>query len=60
MDEHIKEALIEIVGKQNYTDNLIDMVSYSYDASEHKHRPSCAVWPEETQQVSKILQLANK
>jgi glycolate oxidase len=35
------------------------MVSYSYDSSEHKHRPSCALWPESTQQVSEILQLAN-
>jgi glycolate oxidase len=60
MDEHIKAALIEIVGEKNYTDNLIDMVSYSYDASEHKHRPACAVWPEDTEQISKILQLATR
>jgi len=59
MDDTIKQALIEIVGEKNYTDSLIDMVSYSYDASEHKHRPSCAVWPESTEQVSKILKLAN-
>ncbi len=59
MDGHIKRALIDIVGEKNYTDSLIDIVSYSYDASEHKHRPLCAVWPEETEQVSKILKLAN-
>ncbi|MBN1225962.1 MAG: FAD-binding protein [Deltaproteobacteria bacterium] len=35
------------------------MVSYSYDASEHRHRPSCAVWVESAEQVSEILKLAN-
>ena len=60
MDEKIKKALIQIVGEQNYTDNLIDLVSYSYDASEHSHRPSCGVWPESAEQVSAILTLANQ
>lgn len=59
MDEKIKQALIEIVGKENYTDSLIDMVSFSYDASEHSHRPACAVWPSDADQVAKILRLAN-
>ncbi|NIQ37839.1 MAG: FAD-binding protein [Proteobacteria bacterium] len=35
------------------------MVSYSYDASEHSSRPSCAVWAETTEQVSEILKVAN-
>jgi glycolate oxidase len=60
MDEGLKKALIEIVGEQNYTDNLIDMVSYSYDASEHSHRPSCGVWAETPEQVSELLKLANR
>ena len=59
MDEKIKKPLIQIVGEKNYTDSLIDMVSYAYDSSEHRHRPACAVWPESTKQVSEILQLAN-
>jgi glycolate oxidase len=59
MDEKIKKALIEIVGDDNYTESLIDMVSYSYDASEHRHRPSCGVWATTAEQVSRILQLAN-
>ncbi|MBI4776284.1 MAG: FAD-binding protein [Deltaproteobacteria bacterium] len=36
------------------------MVSFSYDASEHHHRPSCAVWVETAEQVSQILKLANR
>jgi len=60
VEERIKQALIGIVGEKNYNDSLIDMVSYSYDASEYKHRPSCGVWPEKTEQVSEILKLANE
>jgi glycolate oxidase len=59
MDKDIKDSLIHIVGEKNYTDSLIDMVSYSYDASEHSHRPSCGVWAESTEQVSEIMKLAN-
>jgi glycolate oxidase len=60
MDEEIKQELIKIVGEENYTERLIDMVSYSYDASEHSHRPSCGVWPGTAEQVSEILKLANR
>jgi len=60
MDKEIKQALTDIVGEKNYTDNLIDLVSYSYDASEHRGRPGCGVWAETTEQVSEILKLANR
>ena len=40
MEERIKQELVRIVGEENYTERLIDMVSYSYDASEHFHRHS--------------------
>ena len=59
MDEKVKQSLIEIVGEENYTDSLIDMVSYSYDASEHSHRPFCAVAPKTAEQIAEILKLAN-
>lgn len=60
MDQTVKQALIEIVGQPNYTDSLIDLVSYSYDASEHRSRPLCAVWVDTAEQVSEILKLANR
>jgi len=60
MDEKIKQTLIEIVGEESYTDSLIDMVSFSYDASEHSHRPTCAVWAESAEQISEILKLSNR
>ena len=60
MEASIKQDLIEIVGEQNYTESLIDLVSYSYDASEHTHRPNCVVWPETVEKISQILRLANR
>ena len=60
MDDTIKETLIDIVGRQNFTDSLIDLVSYSNDASDHYHRPEAAVWPASTEHVSRILIIANK
>jgi glycolate oxidase len=59
-NETLKKALIEIVGEENLTDRLIDMVSYSYDSSEHSHRPDCAVWATTTEQVSRIVKLADE
>jgi glycolate oxidase len=60
MDETVKKTLIDIVGEKNYTDRTIDIVSFSYDASEEFSRPGCGVWVETTEQVSKILKLANR
>ncbi len=60
MEEKIKQMLIDVVGDKNFTDHQIDMVSYSYDASEHRHRPTCGLWAETTQQISEILKIANK
>jgi glycolate oxidase len=59
LDNSVKQALIDIVGQQNFTDALIDRVSYAYDSSDHKHRPDAAVWPTSSDQVSKILTMAN-
>lgn len=59
MDRTTRQELIEIVGPDNYTEDLIDLVSYSYDASNCRHRPDCAVWATCTDQVSRILALAD-
>ncbi len=60
MDDSIKQALTDIVGQSNFTDSLIDLVSYSYDSSDHEHRPDAAVWPATSEQVSGILIMANE
>ena len=60
MDAKLKQELIDIVGQEHFTDNLIDLVSYSYDASHFTSRPFCGVWPRTAEQVSEILKLANR
>ncbi len=60
MDGKTKTALMEIVGEDGFTDSLMDLISYSKGASEHKHRPDAAVWATNTGQVSEILKLANR
>jgi len=55
-----KQRLIEIVGTENFTDQLEELIPYSYDASMNVHRPDGAIWPESAEQVAKIVQLANE
>jgi glycolate oxidase len=60
MNEKLKQDLIQIVGEASVTESLIDMVSLSYDASEHSHRPEAGVWAESAEQVAEIMKLANR
>jgi glycolate oxidase len=60
MEPRVKESLREIVGEENFTDSLIDLIAYAKDASEFKQRPDAAVWPVDRDQISAILKLANK
>jgi glycolate oxidase len=60
MEPGITASLADIVGQENFTDSLIDLIAYAKDASEFKHRPDAAVWPINTEQISKILKLATK
>ncbi len=60
MNAQVKQKLIEIVGQENFTDDLIDLVSYSYDASHFTSRPFCGVWPQKAEQISEVLKLANR
>jgi glycolate oxidase len=60
MDPEIRHALMDIVGSENFTETLIDLVSFSSDASEHQHRPDAAVWVQNTDQVSAVLKVATE
>jgi glycolate oxidase len=60
MMQETKEKLKEIVGQDNFSDSLIDLIAYSKDASEFKHRPEAAVWPANREQVASVLKLANE
>lgn len=55
-----KQKLVEIVGTENFTDQLEELVPYSYDASMNVHRPEGVVWPETVEQIVEIVTLANE
>ena len=55
-----KQKLIDIVGADHFTDQIEELVPYSYDASMNVHRPDVAVWPESTDQVAEIVKFANE
>jgi len=60
MNQALKDKLKQIVGEANFSDALIDMVSFASDASEHKGRPWAAIWPTERDQVQQVVLLANQ
>ena len=60
MDKKVKQCLEEIVGAENFTDSLIDLIAYAKDASEHRHRPDAAMWPVTVEQIVATLKLANQ
>ncbi|MFP4087241.1 MAG: FAD-binding oxidoreductase [Desulfobacteraceae bacterium] len=59
MEQRLKQAVRDIVGPENYSEALIDLISHTYDASAHHHRPDVSVWPVNTKQVSRLLNLAH-
>jgi glycolate oxidase len=59
VEDRIRKSLIEIVGEERFTDDLIELVPYAYDASDHDRRPDSAVWPTRVEEVSMILALAS-
>ncbi len=66
----VYSKLAEIVGHKNVSNSEADKISYSKDFSwkaqtqfRHKNRmfpPDFIVWPEEVEQISKIVRLANE
>ncbi|KIX15511.1 FAD-binding oxidoreductase [Dethiosulfatarculus sandiegensis] len=60
MSEKLYDFLEKTVGKDLWTKDLIDLVSYSSDASLNKNRPEAGVWPETAEQVAAILAFCNR
>lgn len=54
------QKLKKIVGEQNVITNEIELICYSRDMSVHVGKPEVIVFPNSTQEVSKILSLANE
>lgn len=61
MEEEIIRELAKIVGDDYITTDDADLVAYSSDVlSSAFKKPDCVVMPENAQQISEILKLANK
>ncbi len=54
------EKLKKIVGEQNVITDEIELICYSRDMSVHVGKPEVIVFPNSTEEVSKILSLANE
>jgi len=57
----IKGELVKIFGANNVTDSEINLLPYSYDATEQEpHMPDFVCIVENTEQVSRVIHLATK
>ncbi len=53
------EQIGTIVGESNYSTRIADLYTYGFDASIHHVTPEIVVQPRSTEQVSKLMKLAN-
>ncbi|MBW1790115.1 MAG: FAD-binding protein [Deltaproteobacteria bacterium] len=60
MNPDVKKSLEAIVSPENFSDQLIDLVSYSSDATSRRHRPEAAVWVTDADQVADVLAFCNR
>jgi glycolate oxidase len=61
MNSITKQELKLIVGSQNYFDSTEDKLVYSYDGTPiYRQLPEAIVFPQNEEQISKILKLANQ
>lgn len=60
MQESILSEIQAIVGKENFSTNIAEIYAYGFDASIHRILPDVVVRPRNTEEVQKIVLLANK
>lgn len=60
MEPQIFQKLVDIVGKGHCFRSVEELHCYSYDSSKHSFLPDAVVLPDATDQVSAIMQLADK
>ncbi len=61
MDKFVKDKLKSIVGAQSYFDSEEDKLVYSYDGTPiYQQLPEAALFPQNAEQISTILKLANQ
>ncbi|MDD1747030.1 MAG: FAD-binding oxidoreductase, partial [Methanomassiliicoccales archaeon] len=60
MDQSDIDAIEGIVGEGRYSTKVAELYAYGFDASIHHHSPEIVVQPTSTDQVSRIVKLANE
>ena len=55
-----KDALIDIVGRKNVSDDPADLHSYAYDATETRYLPDAVVVPTTVDQISRLMKFAGR
>ncbi len=59
MEEHIIKEIEAIIPKDRVLLDIQDRYSYSYDASFGEYLPDIVIQPENTEEISKLIKLAN-
>jgi glycolate oxidase len=60
MEADVISKLCQVVGDENCSTRTADLYTYGFDASIHHESPDIVIRPENTQQVSEIVKLANE
>lgn len=59
MNPQVIEKIIDIVGKEHVSTAMADQITHSYDATQEQHLPDVVVYARTTDEVSRIVKLAN-
>jgi len=59
-ESSVIDRLKEIVGAAQVSTEKADLICYSYDATQQKFLPDVVVHPQTTEQISRIMRLANE
>jgi glycolate oxidase len=60
MHDQLVTELIAIAGKDNVLTAMSDRITHSYDATQEKHLPDVVVYAASTEEVSRVVKLANR
>ncbi len=60
MNEQIVKELSDIAGKNNVSTAMADKITHSYDATQQRYLPDAVVYAATTEQVSRVVKLANR
>lgn len=60
MHDQLVTELIAIVGKDNVLTAMSDRITHSYDATQEKHLPDVVAYAASTEEVSRVVRLANR